>query len=489
MWAARLFVDDFLIQDSTLKRECHTAAYVEGNPVFRGGMVFSDGVFYDPTDKLYKMWYHADGTSLTTSKDGIHWGEGKMVCPLPMIKKTDANGVSTRVKGKIDSTTVWLDLETKDSSQRFKMVRVTAGEPYRGMIYTSADGINWVDTGKVTGGLGDRSTIFFNPFRKVWVFSNRHGWGKPRARRYWEVSDMVAGPLWENTDQAPIWVGADELDPPREDYKLKCELYNLDCAGYESLMLGLFTIWRGDYSDIVKKAKAEKDPEAKAAIEKQLEGLKPRQKPNEVCVGFSRDGFFWSRPDRRTFIGVNEDRDAWNNANVQSAGGCCLVVGDKLYFYTSARDANGGNVCTGLSTLRRDGFASMAAKEEGTLTTRPIKFSGKHLFVNVDDPKGELTVEVLDEAGKVIAPFTAAQCRPVKADSTIAQVKWNGASSLADVAGKNVRLRFHLTNGRLYAFWVSPDASGASNGYVAAGGPGFTSDKDTVGEASYKAAK
>ena len=36
----------------------------------------------------------------------------------------------------------------------------------------------------------------------------------------------------------------------------------------------------------------------------------------------------------------------------------------------------------------------------------------------------------------------------------------------------------------LYAFGVSPDANGASHGYVAAGGPGFTSPTDTVGLAA-----
>jgi hypothetical protein len=36
-----------------------------------------------------------------------------------------------------------------------------------------------------------------------------------------------------------------------------------------------------------------------------------------------------------------------------------------------------------------------------------------------------------------------------------------------------VRFRFTLTNGKLYAFWVSPETTGASHGYVAAGGPGI----------------
>jgi hypothetical protein len=133
--------------------------------------------------------------------------------------------------------------------------------------------------------------------------------------------------------------------------------------------------------------------------------------------------------------------------------------------------------------LRRDGFASLDADDGGgTLTTRPVTFQGKHLFVNVDCPEGDLRVEVLDRDGNVVAPFSAAQCNPVAADSTLFQVTWEGGSDLASLAGQPVRFRFALTNGRLYAFWVSPDATGASHGYVAAGGPGFTGPIDTVGK-------
>jgi hypothetical protein len=49
------------------------------------------------------------------------------------------------------------------------------------------------------------------------------------------------------------------------------------------------------------------------------------------------------------------------------------------------------------------------------------------------------------------------------------------------IAETTLKRTFHLQNGKLYAFWVSPDASGASRGYVAAGGPGFTGPTDTVG--------
>jgi len=217
-----------------------------------------------------------------------------------------------------------------------------------------------------------------------------------------------------------------------------------------------------------------------------------RPKINEVCVGFSRDGFHWHRPDRRSFFPVSERRGTWNWGNVQSVGGCCLVVGDRLYFYMSGRKGNhphfhdaGGS--TGLATLRRDGFASMdAGGSEGTLATRLVRFSGRYLFVNADAAGGELRAEILGKDGQVAAPFSRANCEPVREDGTIQMVQWRGAADLSALGERPVRLRFHLANARLYAFWVSPDSSGASHGYVAAGGPGFTGLTDTVGTTAYQ---
>ena len=108
------------------------------------------------------------------------------------------------------------------------------------------------------------------------------------------------------------WAGADALDIRRASCARAPELYNLDAVAYESVMLGLFTMFRGERPE--------------------------REKPNDICVGFSRDGFHWSRPiARRRSFAVSERQGDWNWANVQSAGGGCLVVGDQLYFYVSGR--------------------------------------------------------------------------------------------------------------------------------------------------------
>ncbi len=482
----QLFVDDFLIEETSLERVFHRPDYHPSNPVLRpttrwekydeyaertktrsnpAAMPFSDGVFYDPQDRLFKLWYmggYSQNTCIALSPDGVDWHRPS----LDVVPGTNITMALHR-----DSCTVWLDLEERDPSRRYKMA--SWYDKYL-LLYESGDGIHWREIGR-SGPAGDRTTFFYNPFRKVWVFSIRDAVPAGRIRRYVESADFVRGAAWPN-DGPVDWVAADIDDPRRPEYDVPVELYNLDCVAYESVLLGLFTIFRGERTE--------------------------REKPNDICVGFSRDGFHWDRSDRRAFLPVSEQVGDWNWANVQSAGGGCLVVGDRLYFYVSGRrgvpGSNDPGVCsTGLATLRRDGFVSMdsPASASGvkrlepspapdTLMTRPVTFSGKYLFVNLDAPDGSLRVEVLDRSGRVIPAYAAAQAIPVHGDSTRARVTWTTTPDLAAVAGQPVRFRFTLTRGRLYSFWVSASTDGASRGYMAAGGPGFTGLTDTIGDQS-----
>jgi len=407
------------------------------------------------------MWYlggYLTSTCYATSKDGVHWERPELdVVP----------GTNIVMRAQRDSNTIWLDLQDPDPKQRYKLFTTMQGkEDPRWVLalFRSADGIHWGDPVASSSRIGDRTTVFYNPFRKVWVYSVRTGYsGIGRSRFYVEHPDAAGGLSWRSEDRC-LWTAADRLDPHNPDPDLSSvppQLYNLDAVAYESLLLGLFSIWQGDPKKTAKR--------------------------NEVLLGFSRDGFHWHRPDRRPFAGVNESEGAWNWGNVQSAGGGCLIVGDQLYFYVSGRGRNRekGHCTTGLAVLRRDGFASMdAGVLTGTLTTRPVRFKGKFLFVNADADGGELRVEVFDKSGEVVAPFSSENCVPISADKTMQRVTWKGARDLSALAGKQVRFRFHLTRAGLYSFWVSPDSSGASHGYVAAGGPGFTGPTDTVGAAA-----
>jgi hypothetical protein len=481
----QLFVDDFLIEETSLERVFHRPNYHPANPILRpttrwekydeyaertntrsnpAAMPFSDGVFYDPHDRLFKMWYmggYSQNTCIAMSRDGLEWDKPS----LDVVMGTNITMALHR-----DSSTVWMDLTERDRSRRYKMA---SWHDHYLKLYASPDGIHWRQTGR-SGPAGDRTTFFYNPFRSVWVFSIRDDVPSVgRFRRYLESIDFERGAGWTKGQPVP-WVAADSDDHRRPEYNVPAELYNLDCVAYESVVLGLFTIFRGERTE--------------------------REKPNDICIGFSRDGFHWDRPDRRAFLPVSERVGDWNWANVQSTGGCCLVVGDRLHFYVSGRHgvpgSNDPGVCsTGLATLRRDGFVSMdhpasaslverldPSPGPGTLTTRPLTFSGRHLFVNLDAPDGELRVEVLDREGRTVPLYGADRAVPVRGDATRARVKWTGAADLAAVVGQTVRFRFQLTRGRLYAFWVSPSPDGASHGYVAAGGPGFMELTDTVGD-------
>ena len=58
-------------------------------------------------------------------------------------------------------------------------------------------------------------------------------------------------------------------------------------------------------------------------------------------------------------------------------------------------------------------------------------------------------------------------------------VKWAGVNDLRQLSGRPVRFKFNSTDTKLFSFWASRWNSGESNGYVAAGGPGFSSGIDS----------
>lgn len=226
-------------------------------------------------------------------------------------------------------------------------------------------------------------------------------------------------------------------------------------------MLGFYSAWAGPENRVCER-----------------DGI---QKRNVVSLGYSRDGFHFARPTHQPFMDVNETEGAWNWGNMQSINGVPLIVGDSLYFYSSGRRLSkimwDSHTSTGLATLRRDGFVSMqAGKAEGYLTTEKLMFDGKYLFVNADvkSKKGALCVELLDEDDKPIPGFTKKDCVVMKKqNSTKQMITWKNKKELSELAGRNIRIKFYLTDGDLYAFWVSPWESGESRGYTSGGGPGL----------------
>ena len=124
------------IEETSLERVFHRPDYHPANPVLRpttrwekydeyaertktrsnpAAMAFSDGVFYDPQDRLFKMWYmggYSQNTCYALSRDGIEWNRPS----LDVVPGTNITMAMHR-----DSCTVWLDLDERDPSRRYKM--------------------------------------------------------------------------------------------------------------------------------------------------------------------------------------------------------------------------------------------------------------------------------------------------------------------------------------------------------------------------------
>lgn len=482
----QLLFDDHLIDHSALQRTFHQPKVHPATPVLRpetpiemnGGYcpvacTFQDGAFFDPSDQLFKMTYHAGwfaSTALATSKDGIHWDR-------PIL---DIDGATNRIlpigyPRMRDGAGFWLDSFAEDPAERFKMMVYYRHGSHPSMpyvdydfdgvkeqyaeIYTSPDAIHWTERGR-TGQCGDNSNFYYNPFDRRWYYSIRIHGERGRQRSYHAHRDFVEGRNWTTGDLQPLAI-PDDIDRSNPNAEVPSEIYNFDAVAYESVMLGVYGMFRGP-----------QNPES---------FFRGVPKTTDLEIGFSRDGLDWIRPNRsKPFLSTSQVPGAWDRGYLHATGGVCLVVGDELYFYVSGFSGNspilgnhayaGGSV--GLVTLRRDGFASLGTTGHGEMTTKLLTFSGQHLFANVDCRGGSIRVAVLDDEGRVIPGFSLDDCEAIARNDVTCPVRWR-SGDLASLAGRPVRFRFALENAQLYSFWVSRLPTGQSDGYLGAGGPGF----------------
>ena len=480
----QLLVDDFLVESSyNLKRVFHKPTYHKLNPILdhdkpwelnQNGdpyaAPFSGGVWFDEKDSLFKMWYSAGGGSHDQSNDGLITCYAESLNGIKWIKPTvglfdKENVVDTTIQ---DCVTVWLDKNEKDDTKRFKMFINQFYEPGKVnmLLKYSADGIDWSDAAAASEDLFDRCSAWYNPFADKWILSLKTKTKFGRSRNYVEGNspEPVVKTAKRNTDEkVKHWFTAWPDEPRHPDFpNVPPEIYNLDAIAYESLTLGFFSVWEGPENDVCDSL-----------------GI---QKRNEVCLGYSRDGFHWDRPDMSPFLPVDQSESAWNWGNVQSTNGSPIIVGDSLYFYVSGRRNNPAwdtNMATGLGVLRRDGFASLDAKEnEGSITTRNLAIEGRYLFVNADASEGQIAAEILDEEGNVIPGYSKKKSFIVQTNGTRLKVSWKEVD-LLEALPEIVKIKFYLTNSSLYSFWVSEFETGESGGYTAGGGPGLhASGKD-----------
>jgi hypothetical protein len=94
--------------------------------------------------------------------------------------------------------------------------------------------------------------------------------------------------------------------------------------------------------------------------------------------------------------------------------------------------------------------------EWGSVLTQPITVTGERLHINTDSWRGKVLVEVIAAAdGQPIAGFARNDSLPATINSIDETVRWKERESLSGLRGQTVRLRFHLWQAELFAFWFA----------------------------------
>jgi hypothetical protein len=241
-----------------------------------------------------------------------------------------------------------------------------------------------------------------------------------------------------------VFAPIEGLDSPGVDiYVPKCEKYQWAPDGYVAFPLMYFH-YEGD------------GPETRHVLGEENRGR--GSGPLETQLAVSRDGIHWKRYPRPTYLGIG--RHAGLDLKRTYIAHKMVRRGDELWqYYVGCETYHSPFQKEGreaiLRTVQRlDGFVSADFDYTGgEFTTRPLRFTGNRLMLNVDtDATGFLQIGLLDESGKSLDGFKVDDCIYVNDDSTHAEAEWmKRGKDLSSVAGKAVRLVFRGRGAKLFS--------------------------------------
>lgn len=447
----QLFVDDYLVSaKDKVVRTYHAFEKHLSNPLIKadkpweGNNVYVYGtVLPNESEPGYRMWYHAlperegdDAYRLlyATSRDGLAWDKPDL--GIVDYKGSKQNNIFIRRGSRDHILSIIHTPWEKDPAHRYLMINFDGDVPDKQNGYMagwSADGIHWTNASdKVVFSKGGDVGQFLYDFHKheyVGYVKNGANVSGMRRRAVGRIAskDPVKWP------DPSLVIAPDTFDDRWAKGIQRTSFYGLSAFAYESMYVGFLWVFR-----------------ATDETEGYFDG------PIFCEMVTSRDGVNWLRqePDRKPVLDIGP-AGTWDRGMVFSATQP-IVVNDKLWLYYGGVDGlhagrepwHGG---IGLATLRKDGFASLDAKDdEAFVTTKRLAGARGPLHVNCSATGGELRVEVLNADGKVVPGYSREDCNAVTGDSIDEVVTWKQRKELP--AGSSIRLRFLLRKASLYSF-------------------------------------
>ncbi|MFT5523432.1 MAG: hypothetical protein ACI9G1_005237 [Pirellulaceae bacterium] len=172
----------------------------------------------------------------------------------------------------------------------------------------------------------------------------------------------------------------------------------------------------------------------------------------DIVLTSARGGASFHRTHMEAFVRPGLDLRNWTSRANYAVRGVVQTGPHELSFFVK-HNSGYSSIHVQRYTLRLDGFASLhAGFRGGTMTTKLLAFTGRHLVLNyATSAAGGLRVELRDADNKPLPGYSLADCREIIGDRIDRPVTWKGGGDVSTLAGKPVRVHFELRDADLYS--------------------------------------
>lgn len=445
-----LFVDDFLID------AMEGTQLVMGVPEHKGTALFFDEawegrycgyvtVFWDDGQRLYRMYYRGlpeagkDGsqnevTCYAESSDGILWNKPKL--KLFTVRNSSENNVVLAGHAPYSHNfSPFLNIRPgAPAEERYLALAGTSSTGLSG--FASEDGFRWHKTEEamITEGAFDSQNVaFWSESESCYVCYFR-SWSEGDYKGYRWVSRCTSPDFrhWS----APVVMDAGDR-PPEELYTNQTLAYYRAPHIYVSLAARFMPGRRVVSEEAARKLGIE-------------EGYYKDCSDNVLIT--SRGGNHYTRTFMEGFIRPGIGLENWTSRTNYPAWGIVPTGETEMSFYIQH---NYGQPTARLDrySMRPDGFVSLrAGYDGGSMTTKPLLFTGTALYMNFStSAAGSIRVALLHEDGSAIDGYGLDDCPEIIGNMVDQPIAWQDKEDIRALAGTPIRLHLVMKDADLYA--------------------------------------
>lgn len=371
------------------------------------------------------------GLLLAESSDGIHWEKPDVsaLTTTTVENRSRPNQVFNFFDQWSDGGPVFLDPVEKDPERRLKFLfggyATDRPDLPRGQyLATSGDGIRWTLQPSMWGRreLDSPMTAFYNKHHSTYTIVCRPHLGDRRV-------SLIETPDFQNLEKPRIILHPDPLDPAMVQF------YGMPVYPYEDMYIGLLMCLHTDPAEV----RAHK-------ILGYIDGH----------LTYSYDGRSFNRTYRQPFVARTPGGEPGSGCILPS---CLLVDSDnRIRIYSGGsrfhhfQTTEGPDAALLLHTLRLDGFMYLQSDGgTGYIMTKPLRFTGPDLRINVSAPYGTVRVQLSELDGNPVTGLSFDECHPYRGDDLFYRPQWRSGLDPAAASGRLVRLEIAVTHGDLYA--------------------------------------